>query len=310
MNESQIEVSRYMISFVKNSNIVLHVANGISTFLNLFVIIALISFKLNNRIRKYLKFIFFVRFCMNFCSSIGVQESGIFTDESEIYNSLYTHVLRIYFLKCFNEIFSSCLGFTELIMTIEKRYAFRNHKNRLTKCKLRYILGFMITLSSLIMLPEFFTRKISFISPGVYKRSINLFEKSLFYDIYINILSLFVLIVVTFHIFNTIFLIIEYKKFLKNKNNMKSQSNQSKDSLTKFILIQSFLNYTYCILYIASTSKIRYDNISEIQYDPLTIVLRYSLHLYGPINNSLCSLLIFRLDKQLNRLTKRFLRIR
>lgn len=146
----------------------------------------------------------------------------------------------------------------------------------------------------------------------MYKRSQSSLAKSVYYEIYNNFLSLIIIIVIIAHIYNTILLVIEYKKFLKKKKTLKTASDQSrkKESLVKFILIQSFLYYTNCMIYVGSNAKMRYDANFQVQYDPSTILFRYVLHFYQPINFIACALLIFRLDEQLNKLTKSLLRIK
>ena len=212
MNESQVTVNPLLLTFVKlMSYKVLPVLNGISAVANLILVITMIALKLKSRTRIYIKFILIFQFLMSFNCSIGFQESGINTDESEIYNTLYIHVLRIYFLKALNEIFSCSISVFEQILTIEKICLFRNCKTRLTKCKVRYISGYIITFSVIILLPEFFLNQLEFKSPDIYMKKINWFGESLCYEIYINTLSLLILIGLVYYFYQTILLVIEYK---------------------------------------------------------------------------------------------------
>ena len=309
INGSQIEVDPFLFLIIKTLSVnILPVLNGISAISNLIPVIALIAYKLKNRTRTYIKFIFMSQFLLCLFCSIGSQETGIITDESDVYNNLYTHILRVYFLKAFNEILSSCIGFAELALSIEKIYLFRNRKIWLTKIKTTYIIGFISIFSTIQLFPEFFLSQIEYKSPGVYKRSLNFFGKSLIYSVYINSLSFTVLTVIVLHIINIILLAIEYKKFLINKKKW-NLGHKSKNNIIIFIFIQSFLYYITCLLYMISTAKISIDAIFNVPYDPTTIVIRYLLHVYQPINFFLCSLLVFYYDEQLNRnLTRIFLK--
>ncbi len=256
-------------------HIIIPVLSSLSAVINLAVILVIYILKLRKKTYSLIIFRSLCKMLVNI-ASIRIEDALCEYCISFTKNTLITHIYRIYILRHCVKITTYMTVFLEMSICYTRLLIINKKKNWFEKISATYLVLILFIVSSIIEFPDFFIFQIQNIknSSVLYERSYTSYGRSIYYQVYNLICSVFYGFVVNAIYLSWIILTCKsYKEFISRKRLANSQViSSNKTRLTQMVILTGILYMFTTILYFISILLIRLDNFFLTFYNPITIL--------------------------------------
>ena len=207
---------------------------------------------------------------------IGYQKCVCNACSDILFSSYSFKIYQLYFSQYLLNVLRIEINFFEVLITYDRYCILKRTQSGLTRVNLRYIFLTSLLIALLLQLPDVFARQI------VYSYSNNLYyfnftyfgNSSLYFGYQIFMMSIIMLCSITSIIVMNIHNVIEYKKFIQNKQKMVIETNKIHADIefTRMIIISTSLfafgminiNWSYILSQINLLNKIYYTSFQNL----------------------------------------------